>query len=154
MFDCVYYFMKLLEMNFDRVKGWRLFGIGVVMITFGAAGLKSVDAAEIAPLSAEELRQSEGRFSPLVVLSGLAGSVAIQGGQVTGSAIQSGGKAASTVVSAGVKTGAAAATGGTISLARYVASNQGSLNAQEAALAAGRGAVLGALPKSAGLVLR
>ncbi len=138
-------------MNFDRVKGLRLFGIGVAMIAIGAAGLKTVDAAEMAPLSVEELRQIEGQFSPLVVLSGLAGSLVTQGGQVAGSAIQTGGQAASAVVSKGVKTGAAAATGGTISLAQYVASNQGSLNAQEAALAAGRGAVIGALPKSAGL---
>ncbi len=83
-------------MNFDRVKGWRLFGIGMAMIVIGAAGLKTVDASEIAPLSAEELRQIEGRFSRLVVLSALAGSVVIQGGQVAWSAIQSGWKAAST----------------------------------------------------------
>lgn len=141
-------------MNFDRVKGLRYIAIGVVLIAIGAAGLKSADAAEMAPLGVEELRQIDGKFSPLLMLSGLAGSLVAQGGQAAGSAIQTGGKAASTVVSAGVKTGAAAAAGGTISLVQYVAMNQGSLNAQDAALAAGRGAVVGALPKSAGLVLR
>jgi len=140
-------------MNFDRVKGLRYFGIGVTMIAFAAAGLNSARADEMAPLSADELRQVEGQFSPLIVLSGLAGSLVTQGGQVAGSAIQTGGQAASAVVGKGVKTGAAAATGGTLSLAQYVAMNQGSLNAQDAALAAGRGAVIGALPKSAGLAV-
>jgi hypothetical protein len=146
--------LRLVEINFDRVKGLHYFGIGVAMIAFAAAGLARADAAELAPLTADELRQVEGRFSPLVVLSGLAGSLVTQGGQVAGSAIQTGGQAASVVVGKGVKTGAAAATGGAISLAQYVAMNQGSLSAQDAALAAGRGAVIGALPKSAGLVLR
>lgn len=141
-------------MNFDRVKGLRYFGFGVAMIAFAAAGLKTAGAAEMNQLSAEELRQIDGQFSPLVVLSGLAGSMVERGGQVAGSAIQTGGQAASVVVGKGVKTGAAAATGGAISLAQYVAMNQGSLSAQDAALAAGRGAVIGALPKSAGLVLR
>ena len=138
-------------MNFNREKGWWMFGAGVAMFAIGAAGLKTADAAEMAPLSADELRQVEGQFSPLIVLSGLAGSLVAQGGQAAGSAIQAGGQTASTVVSQGVKTGTAAAAGGTISLAQYVAANQGSLNAQDAALAAGRGAVMGALPKSAGL---
>ena len=141
-------------MNFDRVKGLRYIGFGVAMIAFAAAGLKTAGAAEMNQLSAEELRQIDGQFSPLAVLSGLAGSLVAQGGQVAGSAIQTSGQAASVVVGKGVKTGAAAATGGAISLAQYVAMNQGTINAQDAALAAGRGALIGALPKSAGLVLR
>lgn len=62
-------------MNFDRMKGWPAFAVGVAMIAIGAAGLKTVDAAEaMVPLSVDDLRQVEGQFSPLVA----------QGGQVAG----------------------------------------------------------------------
>lgn len=60
-------------MAFDRVKGLRALGIGVVMAAFGAAGLNSAHAGELVELSAAELRQVDGGVSPLLALSNVVG---------------------------------------------------------------------------------
>ena len=128
-------------MALDSGKGLRALGVGVVMMAFGYAGLNSAHAGEMVELSAGELRQVDGGLSPLLALSGVVGPLAKAGGNAAG-------KAARTVA----KTGRVAAVGGGISLAQYLAANQGSLDAREAALAAGSGALVATLPKSVGIL--
>ncbi len=129
-------------MAFDSGKGLRALGVGVVMMAFGYAGLNSAHAGEMVELSAGELRQVDGGgISPLLALSSVVGPLARAGGNAAGRA-----------ASSAAKTGEAAALGGGISLAQYLAANQGSLDAREAALAAGSGALVATLPKSVGIL--
>lgn len=120
-------------MTVDRVKGLRALGIGLVMAAFGAAGLNSAHAGELVELSAAELRQVDGGVSPLLALSKVVGPIT---------------KAGSNAAIGAAKTGGAAAVGGGIGLVQYLAANQGNLDARDAALAAGTGALVATLPKS------
>ncbi len=56
----------------EKIKALKLFGIGVAMMAFGAAGLNSAHAGEMRKLNAGELRQVQGAGnSPLAILAGV-----------------------------------------------------------------------------------
>ncbi len=141
----------------NRVKGFWAIGAGIVMIAFGSAGLNSAHAGELSELSPDELRQVDGGVSPLQALSSVVGPLARAGGTVAGKAVsvagplaKAGGIAAGKTAAKAAKTGGVAAVGGGISLAQYLAANQASPVARDAALAFGTGALTATFPKSAG----
>lgn len=113
-------------MAWSAVKGWRMILVGVCC--FGiAAWIRPAGAAEMA---AGELREVAGQG----IFGNLAGSVARAG-------IKIGAQGAK----ATARTTAAAGAGGAMGLGLYLITNQGQIDPQRAAQAAGAGAIRGVL---------